>query len=1424
MGTKRHLLALLVAALTLIGGIALSTAPAPVSADGGDAEAGSPRAIADRITAGDKHTCAIGSEPGDVTGTVHCWGNNFVGQLGLGDTANRGDGPGEMANQLPDTDLGQRARSISAGTAHTCAVLANSSVKCWGYNSSGQLGLGDVESRGDTPGEMGSALPAVALGTGRTAVMVTAGVEHVCALLDNGKVKCWGDNSLGQLGLGDTNDRGDGPGEMGDALPYVDLGTGRTAITVSAAASHTCAVLDTHAVKCWGSAEVGQLGLGDTNHRGDAPGEMGDALGTVDLGEGITPRAITTGRFHTCVQVTNTAVKCWGLNTNGQLGVGDTLTRGDEPGEMGAALPLVETGTTITGLAAMGSANCVVGGQGHDSQCWGANAKGQLARGDVLESFTPSFSSIGYSNAVAGGLEHLCVVRPDSTIRCIGANDSGQLGYGTTSNLGDEAGETTNLQNVDLSQTATPIAIGTGDYHSCFVLPGGLLRCTGDNTAGQLGYGDTTARGLTPETVGNSLPVVNLGTGRTVVSVAASDSNTCAILDNGSLKCWGRNTNGILGLGDTASRGDAAGEMGDALPTIALGTGRTALEVSMSASHTCARLDDGTVKCWGDNFGGQLGQGDTLDRGDGPNEMGDLLPAIALGTGRTAVRVAAGAGFTCVLLDNGKVKCWGEGSGGRIADGAGAAIGNAPGEMGDDLPYVDLGTGRTALDLEVSTTACVVLDTHQVKCWGPNENGEAGHGDTSAIGDAPGEMGDALAVVPLGTGRTALDVSVGNTHTCAVLDNGTMKCWGLNSTGQLGLDDMVSRGDGPNEMGDNLPVVKLAGAAPMMIAAGAAHTCAVLSTGWTKCWGWNAKGQLALGSSNFGSVGLGVGSMANAGFSAVGGPFNRVIPFVVSPGIPFDVSAVAGNASAELSWTAPRTDGGSAVTGYRVERSTDGGQTWTVAVANTASTETSASLTGLTNGSAIRFRVAAINTHGASAASVASAPVVPATVPGAATGMTGIGKDGAVVVSWTAAPSNGSAIVGHRIDTSTDNGATWKAAILDTGSAATSATISGLTNFVPVRFRVTASNALGVGPVSASSAAITPVTTKYWPLRPVRLADTRTGATTVDGTFRATGALKAGGVMSLKVVGRGGVPTGAKAATLNVTIVKPTAAGSVSVFPCGSSRSTATTLTFAAGATVANTVVAKVGSSGNVCIHSSAATHLAVDVSGVHPAGDTYVPLNPARLAGTVAVKAGGVLTVKVAGRGGVPTTAKAATLNVTIVKPTAAGRVTVYPCGSTRSTLATIIFAAGTTTANMAVTRLGTGAAICVHSSVAAGVQVDVIGAHTAASFHAVTPTRLASKAVAARGVLVVGVAGKAGVPVGTRAAVVNITVTKTAAAGALIVYPCTATRPVATATAYKAASTTTQTVVAALATNGTMCIYTSAAATILVDVTGNH
>ena len=185
-----------------------------------------------------------------------------MGQLGQGNTGYIGDFAGEMGDALVAVDLGTglTAKSVSCGHHHTCAVLSDDTIKCWGRNPSGQLGQGSKTTIGDGSGDMGDALVAVDLGTGLTAKSVSGGGDHTCAVLSDATIKCWGDNGYGQLGQGNTATIGDGLGDMGDALVAVDLGTCFTAKSVSGGGYHTCAVLNDDSLKCWGSGYGGQIG------------------------------------------------------------------------------------------------------------------------------------------------------------------------------------------------------------------------------------------------------------------------------------------------------------------------------------------------------------------------------------------------------------------------------------------------------------------------------------------------------------------------------------------------------------------------------------------------------------------------------------------------------------------------------------------------------------------------------------------------------------------------------------------------------------------------------------------------------------------------------------------------------------------------------------------------------------------------------------------------------------------------------------------------------------------------------------------------------------------------------------------------------------------------------------------------------------
>ena len=390
-----------------------------------------------------------------------------------------------------------------------------------------------------------------------------------------------------------------------------------------------------------------------------------------------------------------------------------------------------------------------------------------------------------------------------------------------------------------------PWQVHVGDLGACALhTSDGGVKCWG----GLPSYGDFQFRGDMPGEMGTNLPFVDLGTGRHAKALTLGTDHACAILDDDHVKCWGDNQYGQLGIGDTRDRGRAAGDMGDALPEVELGAGRTVRAISAGDWVTCAILDNGALKCWGLNGGGELGLGDTATRGSAAAQMGDNLPAVSLGTGRTAKRVYAGFDRVCAILDDDSVKCWGNDASGSLGQGELTTnLGSGPGQMGDALPPIDLGTGVHADSIvQGGDSICAMLAGGGVKCWGRNLAGELAIGDTAARGDAPGEMGDALPRAMLGRDPVAMSGAAG--HECAVFANGDVSCWGSNYDGTLGLGlaDNASVGTQASELGANLPVVALAGPA-RTISSWGLETCATLMDDHVQCWGLNSLGNLGIG-------------------------------------------------------------------------------------------------------------------------------------------------------------------------------------------------------------------------------------------------------------------------------------------------------------------------------------------------------------------------------------------------------------------------------------------------------------------------------------------------------------------------------------------------------------------------------------------------
>jgi cysteine-rich repeat protein len=297
------------------------------------------------LTAGSEHNCVIVS-----SGGVKCWGGSWYGTLGNGTS-----GPGiYSATPVNVTGLSSGVVYVASGVYHTCAILSSGGAMCWGRNGYGQLGDGTTTNR---------PTPVAVSGLSSGLAAIAGGLEHTCALSDTGGLKCWGGNDYGKLGDGTLTDR---------LIPVDVSGLTSGVLAVTAGGMHTCAIMSTGGIKCWGNNAYGQLGDGTTTNRytpTDVPG----------LASGVA--AISAGTWHTCAVTDTGGVKCWGYNSFGRLGDG-TITNRPNPVDV--------LGITAGGLAVSSDDNhtcALLDTEG--MKCWGYNATGQLGDGTTTMRYSP---------------------------------------------------------------------------------------------------------------------------------------------------------------------------------------------------------------------------------------------------------------------------------------------------------------------------------------------------------------------------------------------------------------------------------------------------------------------------------------------------------------------------------------------------------------------------------------------------------------------------------------------------------------------------------------------------------------------------------------------------------------------------------------------------------------------------------------------------------------------------------------------------------------------------------------------------------------------------------------------------------------------------------------------------------------------------
>jgi alpha-tubulin suppressor-like RCC1 family protein len=480
---------------------------------------------------------------------------------------------------------------------------------------------------------------------------------------------------------------------------------------------------------------------------------------------GVEPFALTASVGGSAIGIAgNSSV---GGATSGAGNTAGSPSVGGAPGSSGfgssAGNEATGGASAGTGGASAGTGGASAGTGGASAGTGGASVGGASGGGAGQPSFAPT---------IALGAFHTCTSLLGGRLRCWGTR--GYIGSGNNLTIGDD--ETPDvLPDILIGDPVVQMAASW--YHTCVVLESGAVRCFGDGAYGELGYGnvDTIGDDEAPASAGD----VDVG-GR-VSRVAAGPYDTCACLEGGKLRCWGRNTEWQLGYPDSSSIGDneTPASAGD------VDVGGLVVDVALGVGHTCALLDTGSVRCWGHGSVGRLGYGNTNTIGDNetPASAGDV------DLGGKAVQLVAGTLHTCALLDTGKVRCWGNGSDGALGYGNTNSIGD------DETPASagDVEVGGTVVQLAAGDGAtCALLDSGAVRCWGSSPDGRLGYGNLNAIGDdeAPASAGDVAVGGPVSR------IAMGFWHTCALLKDGAVRCWGRASTGALGYGNT-------NDIGDN---------------------------------------------------------------------------------------------------------------------------------------------------------------------------------------------------------------------------------------------------------------------------------------------------------------------------------------------------------------------------------------------------------------------------------------------------------------------------------------------------------------------------------------------------------------------------------------------------------------------------------------------
>lgn len=629
-----------------------------------------------------------------------------------------------------------RVAPIDAGGTTTCALRAGNNVYCVGDNTFGQLGDGTTTSQSE-PIYSGVS----------SALSVSVGSTSACAIDSTQLGVCWGDNSKGQLGNS----------TQGSTARRVDLNS--KLIDISVGSEYTCAVTEQNQLFCWGefanfavpkvqhtptqitgvvgvkSVSVGKNSVCFITSSVWCFGSLTQSDDPVQVLQTLGASQVSVGDNFACALVSGT-VKCWGDNSQGQLGQANTQPVGSPVSVLGISDAVsISTGAQFACALTIST-----------SFCWGDNSSSQIATGTVDQT-TRVPVSLGSAVAITSGSNYSCALLTDANIKCVGDNSKGQSGILTSSIsplsvpsrplvTSISAGSNTTCvidsnSNLNcwgaliptLSQGMKFQAVTVGNVSACAVSNDGKVYCWGSNSAGQLGDNSNRSSEVPTAVIGLS--------GETVTHIASGFRHFCASTQGGLVFCWGDNSKDQLGF--TGS---------DSKTAVAVGGIGTAIDVTLGDYHSCALLASKEVICWGDNSKRQITSEITLK----------TAPTI-LKSVNNAKKISASAGNTCWILTDDTAQCIGDNSESQ-----------APGSIAGSFSDISAGF----------KTVCFVRNSGGgIVCLGANNSNKLGR---------PGLKSATLVGIQ---GLQATKVSVGTDHVCALGAAGQLYCWGSNSTGQL---------------------------------------------------------------------------------------------------------------------------------------------------------------------------------------------------------------------------------------------------------------------------------------------------------------------------------------------------------------------------------------------------------------------------------------------------------------------------------------------------------------------------------------------------------------------------------------------------------------------------------------------------------------